>query len=141
MKKQKAFTLLELAIVIAIMAILLFVLAPIFQSTPEPETTKTIKVTTSKMEAYYDLETLNPTSDRYYFNESGETLRLEFGDIGWIEISGHRKEETDGLVTTAKILAIRDGINVVTGEELTSFAEKQPLRSNPDGKTVIKLFR
>jgi prepilin-type N-terminal cleavage/methylation domain-containing protein len=139
MKKQRsAFTLVEILIVIVIIGMLAMVAIPLMTK-KAPEETKTIKVTTSKMEAYYDFNTLESTSDISSFNEDGETIRFEWAGIGFIEIGGLKEEELDKMGTTAEILAVSPEINLLTPEELTAFAERRPIKSNSDGKTVIKM--
>ena len=144
--KKNTLTLAGLRTIISIVgilaAIVITIVIPIMPRKP-PETTRVIKVTTSKLEAYYDLELLIPTSDTSSFNESGETLRLEFPGIenGWIEVSGHSRDDTDDIIITAKILAMRNNVNVVTPEELTLYTENPPDRLNLDNKTVIRLSR
>jgi prepilin-type N-terminal cleavage/methylation domain-containing protein len=140
MKKQRnAFTLIELMTVMLIMGILVAVTLTLLEETSR---TKTIKITTSRVEAYYDLGTLMPTRDLPSFEESGETLRLEFsGNDAWLEISGYKPEEHADIVISAKNLATRKEFGVVTEEELALFTGTPTREQTPDNKTLITLTR
>jgi prepilin-type N-terminal cleavage/methylation domain-containing protein len=127
MDKRRAFTLVEVLVIVAILGLLTAIVIPRFI---KPKETIVIRVETSLNEEmeYYDVGTLKLTEDPYgYFKETRETLLLKFDNMEWISIEGHRLYENPKMINHAKILALKKG---VIGKEALPLFEKESTVGN-----------